>query len=422
MLFAMNDLSGNEQRSIMAYDLTTGRVKSLIKQGTYPRYAKTGHLLFVHESTLMAAPFNAKTLEVTGPSTPIRTGIKMASYLGASDYAISDDGTLIVFTNEEVPGLIPARIDLKGVSQPVTRHSQPFIRIRLAPDGTKAVVVISESNIFETSIWILDFERDLLTKLTPEDGNQFYPIFSNDSEWVYYTQWFSTRIIFDGLFRRRVDGAGEPEKLAIDTTRSLDEINIQLDNFSPDGQTLYLSLASDKFATSLLPPMDIYTLTLDDEFKLEPLIATPSYEMDAAPSPDGQWLAYVSDESGVRQVYIRPIDGRGARVQVSRDGGQSPAWSPDGSILYFRTRSRMISGAPISVSDEPDDTPIAQVGAISSLFHTNSPYSFFDLYPDGEHILMLTPGQREVEDRTEIKVTLNFFEELNRLVPTEPRP
>ena len=130
----------------------------------------------------------------------------------------------------------------------------------------------------------------------------------------------------------------------------------------------------------------------------------------------------MSDESGVRQVYIGPIDGRGARVQVSRDGGQSPTWSPDGSILYFRTRSRMISGAPISVSDEPDDTPIVQVGAISSLFHTNSPYSFFDLYPDGEHILMLTPGQREVEDRTEIKVTLNFFEELNRLVPTEPRP
>ena len=328
---------------------------------------------------------------------------------------------LIAYDDEEVPGLVPTRIDLNGVSQSVTRHSQPIIRIRLAPDGKKAAVTIPETNILETSAWLLDFERDLLTKLTPEEGNQNYPIFSNDSDWVYYTQWNSGTIQFDGLYRRRVDGSGEPERLAIDTTRSFDEIRIQLDNFSPDGQTLYLSISRDKFESNLTPPMDIYTLTLDDELKLKPLIATPAHESSAAPSPDGRWLAYVSQESGLRQIYIRPIDGHGARVQVSRDGGRYPAWSPDGSILYFSPPGRMISGVPISISEEPDGTPIVQVGAISMLFSTESPYAAFDLYPDGEHILMLSPGQRKVEDRTEIKVTLNFFEELKRLAPATNR-
>ena len=418
VLFDMHEQASNEQRSIVVYDLTTGRLKTLVEQGSYPRYAKSGHLLYVHETRLMAAPFDASALEVTGPSTPVRSDFKMMSFAGASDYAIADDGTLISLTNEDVPGLMPTRIDLKGVSQPVTRHKRSFIKIRLAPDGTKAVVTISEGSVFETSLWLLDFERDLLTLLTPEQGNQYFPIFSPDNQWLYYTQWFSGRVVYDGLYRRRVDGSSGPEKLAIETTWTLDENRIILDNFSPDGRTLYLSISRGPFTGSATPAMDIFTLSLDDDLKLEPLIATPANEGFAAPSPDDRWLAYSSDVSGVHQVYIRPIHGRGARVQVSRDGGQAPVWSPDGSILYFRAESGMISAATLIVSDATEDTLTINVSETTTLFPYVSPQRTFDLYPDGEHFLMLTSGINEGEERTEIRITLNFFEELKQLAPT----
>ncbi|MCH8259763.1 MAG: serine/threonine-protein kinase [Planctomycetes bacterium] len=418
VLFDMHYQGSNEQRSIVVYDLTTGRLKTLVEQGAYPRYAKSGHLLYVHETTLMAAPFDVSTLELTGPSTPFRSDFKMTSFAGASDYAIADDGTLISLANKDVPSLMPTRIDLKGVSQPATSHKQPFNWIRLAPDGMKAAVIISEGSVFETSLWLLDFERDLLTLLTPEQGNQYYPIFSPDSQWLYYTQWISGRVVYDGLYRRRVDGSGGPEKLAIDTTWTLDENRIVLDNFSSDGRTLYLSISSTPLTGGSTPAMDIFTLTLDDDLKLEPLIATPASEHFAAPSPDGQWLAYTSNESGIPQVYIRPIDGRGARVQVSRDGGVNPIWSQDGSTIYFLTASRMIRAARISVNDESDSASVLRVGEISDLFIHTSPHRNFDLYPDGEHFLMLTSGINEGEERTEIRITLNFFEELKRLAPT----
>ncbi|MCH7604188.1 MAG: PD40 domain-containing protein, partial [Planctomycetes bacterium] len=131
--------------------------------------------------------------------------------------------------------------------------------------------------------------------------------------------------------------------------------------------------------------MDIFTLTLDDDLKLEPLIATPANEHFAAPSPDGQWLAYTSDESGIPQVYIRPIDGRGARVQVSRDGGMNPIWTPDGSTMYFLTASRMIRSARILLNEKPDIAPTLRIGEITDLFLHTSPHINFDLYPDGDH-------------------------------------
>ena len=368
------------------------------------------------------AVFDAGVLEVTSPPTPVGDDFKMMSYLGASDYAIADDGTLIALVDEEVPGRRPIRIDLNGVSQPVTRHAPPFRRIRLAPDGTKAAVVLTENSVVETSIWLLDFERDLLTLLTPEEGFQYYLTFSPDSQWLYYTQWFVGGILFDGLYRRRVDGSGGPEKITIDPTRSFDETRITLDNFSPDGRTLYLSISSGTFLGNVVPPMDIYTLSLEGELMLRPLITTPADELDAAPSPDGRWLAYTSDESGVPQVYLRPIDGRGARVQVSRVSGQAPVWSLDGSVLYFHAAARMISAAKIIVSDAQDSTLPLRVGEVTDLFPHTSPQRTFELYPDGEHFLMLVSGQREVVERTEIKVTLNFFEELKRLVPSEESP
>ncbi|MCH7572349.1 MAG: PD40 domain-containing protein, partial [Planctomycetes bacterium] len=419
VLFAFYVRTSNAEPSIIAYDMSTNEITTLVEKGTYPRYAKSGHLLYVHDTTLMAVPFDASTLELKGLPTPIRTDLKEMSFVGASDFAIADDGTLIAITDTEVPGLTLSRIDLDGVAQQVTSHTRPFVDFSLAPNGKKAAVVITEDAVIESSIWLLDFERDLLTLLTPEEGNQHSPLFSADGRWLYYTQWISGRIIFDGLYRRRVDGSGGPEKLILDTTRSFDESRIELDDFSPDGQTMYLSISAEPFQGNQFLPQDIYTLTRNGDWKLTPLITSPADELHAAPSPDGKWLAYTSDESGIRQVYIRPIDGRGARVQVSRDGGGNPVWSPNGSSLYFTYKGAIINSAKIAVSDEPDQTPVLRVGEITTLFPYDSPFDSFNIYPDDEHFLMIVTGKSEGEESTEIKVTLNFFEELKRLAPGE---
>ena len=96
-----------------------------------------------------------------------------------------------------------------------------------------------------------------------------------------------------------------------------------------------------------------------------------------------------------------------------------PVWSPNGSSLYFTYNGTMINSAKITVSDEPDQTPILRVGEISTLFPYDSPYDSFEVYPNGEHFLMIVTGNWDGDESTEIKVTLNFFEELKRLAPKQ---
>ena len=175
---------------------------------------------------------------------------------------------------------------------------------------------------------------------------------------------------------------------------------------SPDGKAVVFNeLAPGRLGES----RDIWMLPFGGE--PTPLLTASFNERGAAFSPDGRILAYVSDESGQDEVFITPIPGPGAKLAVSASGGLQPVWSRDGSELFYRERNQLMA---VRVDREPFSASAPE--ALFDVSETNNDLNFpsYDVSPDGRFLF----AQRNNVVR-EFRIVLNWFEELERLVPTE---
>jgi serine/threonine-protein kinase len=158
---------------------------------------------------------------------------------------------------------------------------------------------------------------------------------------------------------------------------------------------------------------DIWVLRRSDG-KAVPFLQTPSNEGSPQFSPDGRWIAYVSDESGPWEVYLRPYPGPGGKWQISTGGGTEPMWNPKGKELFYRNGDKMIA------IDITTDTSLS-VGKPHTLFERNyqrggSPIANYDVSPDGQRFLMVKPHE-DATLFTQIVVVQNWFTELRQRVP-----
>jgi serine/threonine-protein kinase len=156
-------------------------------------------------------------------------------------------------------------------------------------------------------------------------------------------------------------------------------------------------------------------LRLSDH-KAQPFLKTPFNESAPSFSPDGHWLAYVSDESGRYEVYVQPYPGPGGRYQISTDGGNEPVWNPNGKELFYRSVEKMMA---VDITTQPSFT----VGKSKMLFQgsyvpAGAAFPYYDVSPDGQRFLMIKPGEQSSFSATQIVVVQNWFEELKRRVPT----
>ena len=157
---------------------------------------------------------------------------------------------------------------------------------------------------------------------------------------------------------------------------------------------------------------------MDGDGTWEPLLATEVDERAPAVSPDGRWIAYDSDRTGTREVYVQRFPELGGEQLISRGGGIYPVWSPDGRELFYQRPGTGLMVVPV----EPG--PNLRVGIAETLFDVGTYYGGafsrpWDVSPDGQQLLMLTSATTtDADGQTEIIVVLNWFEELKRLVPT----
>ena len=376
--------------------LNTGEQKLLLDASREARYVETGHLLYEQPGTgnLMAVPFDLARLQVTGDPLLARQGVR-GNMPGSVDYTVSENGTLIYVPGEGSLATSFVWVDREGRATALIEDQQEYLRPRLSPDGTKVAVMISSAG--RNDIWIYDLERSPRFRLTVEGENRT-PVWTPDGKRVTFSS--TSTANYAALYWRQADGSEEVELLLSRESR------LYPISWSPDGQILAF------YEITPTNGRDIWVLPLEGE--PSDFLATSFNERSPEFSPDGKWLAYVSNESGRDEVYVQPYPGPGGRWLISSEGGSEPVWSADGRELFYRHEEQMIA---VTVEIEP----LFRAGAPQVLFEGQyvgdpGPNSRnYDISPDGRFLMMKAEA---LSQQGQINVILNWFEELKRLAPT----
>jgi serine/threonine-protein kinase len=398
VLFAAGTSSANWSNAhVVVQSVGTGERRNLIQAGMYPRYAPSGHLVYAQGGSLIAVPFDPQRLAITGAAVPVVEGILQSTGNGAAQYSFSATGSLVYISGGvQATQLRLVWISRNGVEQPLTAPARAYQIPRLSPDARQVAVDIQEQ---EMQVWQYDLSREALTRLTFEGNSNQPPAWTPDGKRIAFG---SNKEGPANLFWQLADGSGGLERLAASEYTQFPQ------SWSPNEQLL---------AFNELNPTtgwDIWVLRMADR-KAQPFLRTPFNEESPRFSPDGRWLAYISDESGRFEVYVQPYPGSGGKWQISTEGGAEPVWNPNGRELFYRTENKMMvvdistqssfsAGKPRVLFSEPYlPTPIIPAN--------------YDVSLDGQRFLMLKPIEQEAAP-TQINVVLNWFEELKQKVPT----
>jgi len=384
---------------ILLVDLESGVARELIQGGSHARYSPTGHIVFSQGSSLMAAPFDSSTGSIAGAPVTVVESVLSDPASGVSHFAISASGDLIYARGgSRSPAMRKlAWVGRDGQVQSITRELRPFQHPRVSPDGRYLAMTIAGAS---DDIWTLDLDRNVFRRIT-FGGRNFMPIWHPDGRSVIFSSVADTG--FPTAHTSPIDGSGGAAPLFEPGPASFPE------SWSPDGQRLTFS------RIGIDGGWDIH-LT-DFASSTTGLLETEFNESSSKISPNGEWIAFVSDESGRSEVYVASSTDLSARSQVSDAGGTEPVWSPDATEIFFRSGNRiwaveLQNQAPLELG-----TPKMALDRISVGDSPVPGYAAYDIAPDGKRFLMMESVPIPRIDH--IEVVLNWFDELETLVPSK---
>src|SRR5213083_2590737 len=326
---AKNGAKGRTSYAIAVADIISGKHRVIVDAAMYARYATSGHLLYVTgNKSLMVVPFDQNSMKVTGEPTVLSEGMRLGLLGGSADLAVSATGTLVYATGagqgkqELVWVTRDGRAQAVDPDWPCTYVGFPA----LSPDG-KWLAVARVANAEPLNIWIKRLDRGPGIKLTLEGNNNFGPAWTPNGRSVTFSSDHATDAT--DLWTERADG-GAPAVMQLHEKR-----NLYNAGWSPDGKWLI-------FRTEVASPGSGDILAIRPGIDTAPVavVATTFTEMSPSLSPNGRWLAYVSNETGEDQIYVVPFPNTGAgKWAISAGGGTEPLWSHRGSELFYRAAS-----------------------------------------------------------------------------------
>lgn len=393
ILFTVKTGEGSEESSIAVLSPKTGLWKTVIDKGYYGRYLPAGKILYVRGDTILAVPFDAKKLAVTGSPLPVLQGIQLDPGRGFAQFAVAQEGTLAY-----VPGTSAGlrntlvTVDRTGRETPLGALPRSYEDLSLSPDGKQLALTLIGEQLW--NVWIYDLEHETLNRLTFEGDNRD-PIWSADGKRVIY---FSFRNGHKSLYWKPVTGPGNEEELLTVDSQAYPR------SVSRDGRYLSFDIGTSAASTGM------YLLPLQGERKAQ-LFSRDQFALDGMFSPDGKWIAYESAESGKSQVYVSPFLSGSAQWQISTDGGTHPVWSRDGRELFYRNGIASDRLVGVTVSSNPDFS----ASSPRPLFQFRCQQAGIDyqLLPDGQHFVCIKPPQADVA-ATEVNVILNWSSEMEK--------
>jgi serine/threonine-protein kinase len=394
-----------EGSEIAVHDLVTGETQTL-SQGLYARFAASGHVLIVSaDGTLTAVPFDQEAVAVTGPIIPLIEGVGVGVF-GSTNLTVSDNGTLLYVPGEGARESL-LWVDREGEVEHVDPEwAVDFRYVALSPDATQLAISVFDGAGEDT--WIHQLERGTRAKLTFEGRTNYRPGWFPDGGNVLFV---SDRSGSHALYRKRADGSMREAELVF-----AHDADIAGALISQDGRWLVFASSAESDGNG-----DIFGLALGSDSLPVPLVTTQSTEAQPALSPDGRWLAYVSDESGRLEVYVVPFPNTAeSRTVVSSAGGTEPAWAHSGRELFYKNAAGSLVQAELTTE------PTFAVTGERTLFpvgdyQDDAVHARYIVTPDDERFLMIrnTPLDADATTSPAPVLVLNFFEELKAKVGNE---
>ena len=359
--------------------------------------SNSGYLLYLASGgALMAQPFDARSLKLTGEPTAVAEHVQAFREFGY--FSPSTDGK-VVYTNagsirsEQITLFDREGKILGAVGQPAS-----YGGLTISPDGSRAVADVIDAR-GQISLWTIDFTRRTTTRLTFDSFDSTNPVWSPDGSKIIFS---SNRNGAYDIYEKPSDGAGG-ETLLLRSASNKAPCAI-----TRDGHFLIYE-AQDPATTKL----DLWVLPLGGAKQPYPLDKTPANGWEARLSPNDRWLTYVSDQSGRDEIYVRPFSPdasgaaasvEGAQWQVSYGGGQVPTWSNDGKELYYATLDGKVMEVDVTTE------PVFQAGAPKFLFQP--PLHVASLSPgytiDGKRFVFLGPAEQSGQAQSAFNVVLNW--------------
>ena len=379
---------------------------------TPAHFSSSGHILYAQANGgLVAVPFDPERGALTGSAIPLLERIDIGRS-GGAPFTVSEAGTLVYLPGRsELPQRSLVLVDSEGRSTPLTGMRAPYRHPRLSRDGSHVAVAIESEN--GADVWIYDVHRGTRTRLTGGGFNGF-PVWSaNGTEVTFQSAASPGRFT---IFSRDVNANAEPQPLLAEqaagglpagmasllpgTVPRPGAANPQVPmSWSSDG----LHLAFDERKPGA--QRDIWVLRRGED--PAPFVLTPFDEWSPAFSPDGQWLAYVSNESGRNEVYVQPYPGPGGKWPISSEGGTEPAWSPDGRELFYRRGDQLVA---VAVQVRPEFSSGTTRVLFEGPFDRIEGARDYDVLPDGKRFVMVR--RDSAESPQQFYVVSNWFQEL----------
>ena len=380
---------------IDAFSLKTKERRHLVDEGTRPRYSPSGHILYsdVSAQTVTAVPFDAGRVAIAG--VPVGLQVK-ADYVpnGALSFDISPDGTFVYAPWRLSEPRTVVSVDRHGAVTPLLDKEERWGEPRLSPDGR--TLLLRKTAAPDCDLWLYDLARKTLTRFAHE-GDSHAPMWSSDGKQILYSLDAGSGF---HVVQKAVDDSTASEPLPAGDSGDPTPFSM-----TADGRLLAYTVHQPGTG------FDIWILPMRGDRTPRPFLTSEFKETDPAFSPDGSALAYVSDESGRDEVYVRSYPGPGVRSQVSTSGGSSPKWSGNGRELFYVQHDTVMVVAA-------ETKPAVRVSAPQALFSGN--YLFqrgfnFDVTPDGRRFILLKmTGDMPPSD---LRVVLGYDEVLRHVAP-----
>lgn len=409
---ASSTLGAFNDANLVVQPLPSGTRKVVRRGGYHGVYLRGGHLVYIHDGTLFAAPFDLDRLDVTGQPLPALEGVRSNAITGGAQFGASANGTLAYLPGQMLgAGTRLDWVDQQGKTTPLRLWSANWFNLLFAPDGRRLAMDINEGT---TDIWVYEWARDTLTRVTHDPIRATKPVWTPDSRRIAFASARANKVT-PNLYWQSADGTGDAERLTESKNAQ------QPASWHPSGKFLAFEETPQQSNVDLM----VLPLEGDEASGWKPgkptvFLNSPFIEVEPMFSPDGRWLAYSSNESGRTEVYVRPFPGPGGKWQISKGGGNLPTWSRSKRELLYGLDGRIMAASYTVEGDSLRvETPRLWT---EGRYQTRGSRRRFDLHPDGERIALAPDSPTSIgAKQDQVVLIFNFFEELRRIAPATKR-